>query len=85
MFVFGSSYGDTGNVQRQDSGRPYPWSVPYGETWPGIPSGRYSDGHVLSEVLGKFKKPLYLSLSLSLCVCVCVSFLLASMLIYVEW
>ncbi|MCO5546872.1 hypothetical protein L7F22_000309 [Adiantum nelumboides] len=52
MFVFGSSYGDIGNVNQHDSGRPYPWTIPYGETWPGIPAGRYSNGHVLSDVLG---------------------------------
>ncbi|KAH7301551.1 hypothetical protein KP509_23G031700 [Ceratopteris richardii] len=52
MFVFGSSYGDIGNVDPHDSWRPYPWTKPYGETWPGVPNGRYSNGHVLSDVLG---------------------------------
>ncbi|KAH7373865.1 hypothetical protein KP509_17G077800 [Ceratopteris richardii] len=52
LFVFGSSYGDTGNVKPGDSSRPYPWTRPYGETWPGVPDGRYSNGRVLSDVLG---------------------------------
>eukprot|EP00250_Pteridium_aquilinum_P002841 c13065_g1_i1 orf=97-1098(+) len=51
MFVFGSSYVDIGNVNPHDSSRPYPWSVPYGESWPGTPWGRYSNGHVLSDAL----------------------------------
>eukprot|EP00249_Psilotum_nudum_P037052 c9366_g1_i1 orf=272-1288(-) len=51
FFVFGSSYVDTGNIKSSDSTRPYPWAKPYGETWPGTPSGRYSNGHVLTDVL----------------------------------
>lgn len=51
FFVFGSSYVDNGNVNNPDSARSYPWSKPYGETWPGRPSGRYGNGHVLSDVI----------------------------------
>eukprot|EP00249_Psilotum_nudum_P036613 c8173_g1_i1 orf=388-1410(+) len=53
FFVFGSSYVDTGNVKNSDSTRPYPWKLPYGESWPGTPSGRYSNGHVLTDVIAE--------------------------------
>eukprot|EP00250_Pteridium_aquilinum_P000349 c10389_g1_i2 orf=113-1033(-) len=56
MFVFGSSYVDTGNVNPGDTARPYPWSKPYGETWPRKPAGRYSDGHVLTDAIAQALK-----------------------------
>ncbi|KAL2620684.1 hypothetical protein R1flu_000889 [Riccia fluitans] len=48
LFVFGDSYADTGNI-------PFPnataWHVPYGMSWPGSPSGRFSDGFVETDFL----------------------------------
>ncbi|CAK9320158.1 unnamed protein product [Citrullus colocynthis] len=46
LFVFGDSYVDTGNIL-------FPFSsaqkFPYGITFPGKPSGRFSDGRVLTD------------------------------------
>ncbi|XP_031397295.1 GDSL esterase/lipase At5g03610 isoform X1 [Punica granatum] len=50
LFVFGDSYADTGNTGKQGSA----WKVPYGMTFPGKPSGRYSDGLVLTDFLAKY-------------------------------
>ncbi|KAL1224331.1 GDSL esterase/lipase [Cardamine amara subsp. amara] len=51
LFVFGDSYADTGNT-------PFPiaasWRFPYGITFPGSPSGRFSDGHVSTDYLAKY-------------------------------
>ncbi|KAL2644998.1 hypothetical protein R1flu_012585 [Riccia fluitans] len=47
LFVFGDSYADTGNS-------PYlspSWHPPYGLTWPGFPSGRFSDGSIQTDIL----------------------------------
>ncbi|XVF55685.1 hypothetical protein PTKIN_Ptkin06aG0056700 [Pterospermum kingtungense] len=51
LFVFGDSYVDTGNNQKvwADS-----WKVPYGITFPGKPTGRFSDGRVLTDFIAKF-------------------------------
>ncbi|KAJ6720137.1 hypothetical protein OIU85_023363 [Salix viminalis] len=47
LFVFGDSYVDTGNWQRNVRG---PWKQPYGKTiFPGKPNGRASDGRVLTD------------------------------------
>ncbi|KAL5974630.1 hypothetical protein ACLOJK_031300 [Asimina triloba] len=48
LFVFGDSYADTGNIRKPvgDS-----WKVPYGITFPGKPSGRFSDGRVMTDFL----------------------------------
>ncbi|KAJ4845778.1 hypothetical protein Tsubulata_051107, partial [Turnera subulata] len=48
LFVFGDSYVDTGN-----------WNLsliaePYGITFPGKPSGRFSDGRVLTDYIAPF-------------------------------
>ncbi|KAI3844765.1 hypothetical protein MKX03_003409 [Papaver bracteatum] len=46
LFVFGDSYVDTGNTN---------FTVfPYGETFPGFPTGRYSDGLVFTDFLASF-------------------------------
>ena len=51
VFVFGDSYVDTGN---HDPNIPTEqWNYPYGSTWPGIPTGRASDGRVLTDYFGK--------------------------------
>ncbi|CAL0299754.1 unnamed protein product [Lupinus luteus] len=50
LFVFGDSYVDTGNNLNSSTYKP-----PYGMTYPGTSSGRYSDGRVLTDYLGIFK------------------------------
>ncbi|KAI5069892.1 hypothetical protein GOP47_0014235 [Adiantum capillus-veneris] len=49
LFVFGDSYADTGNHDPLDPAVKTSWSKPYGLTWPGHPSGRFSDGRVLTD------------------------------------
>jgi len=49
LFVFGDSYVDTGNYLNSPSYKP-----PYGMTFPGKPSGRFSDGRILTDYVGKF-------------------------------
>ncbi|CAF2041183.1 unnamed protein product [Brassica napus] len=46
LFVFGDSYADTGNTKTTDKGA---WAFPYGITYPGKPSGRFSDGHISTD------------------------------------
>ncbi|WZZ13725.1 hypothetical protein YC2023_106814 [Brassica napus] len=48
LFVFGDSYVDTGNTKTTDKGA---WAFPYGITYPGKPSGRFSDGHISTDFL----------------------------------
>ncbi|KAJ4826358.1 hypothetical protein Tsubulata_036290 [Turnera subulata] len=48
LFVFGDSYVDTGNWKKSSA----PWKEPYGITFPGKPSGRFSDGRVLTDYIG---------------------------------
>ncbi|KAK9755360.1 hypothetical protein RND81_01G019500 [Saponaria officinalis] len=50
LFVFGDSYADTGNSRKSDSRS---WNEPYGITFPGKPSGRYSDGRVFTDFLAR--------------------------------
>ncbi|KAG2302404.1 hypothetical protein Bca4012_060713 [Brassica carinata] len=50
LFVFGDSYADTGNTKTTDKGA---WAFPYGITYPGKPSGRFSDGHISTDFLAK--------------------------------
>ncbi|KAL5710672.1 hypothetical protein ACHQM5_021208 [Ranunculus cassubicifolius] len=52
LFVFGDSYADTGNADKSASS----WNIPYGITFPGKPSGRYSDGRVLTDYLASYLK-----------------------------
>lgn len=59
LFVFGDSYVDTGNTRIDQPGS---WKNPYGITFPGKPAGRFSDGRVLTDYIGKSS-----SLSLSSC------------------
>lgn len=50
LFVFGDSYADTGNTPISLS---HSWKVPYGVTFPGKPSGRFSDGRVLTDYFAR--------------------------------
>ncbi|VFQ74210.1 unnamed protein product [Cuscuta campestris] len=50
LFVFGDSYADTGNKMKANASS---WKPPYGSTFPGKPSGRFSDGRVLTDFLAK--------------------------------
>jgi hypothetical protein len=50
LFVFGDSYADTGNFLSSVSYKP-----PYGNTFPGKPSGRFSDGRILTDYVGNFR------------------------------
>ncbi|KAL9809193.1 GDSL esterase/lipase [Arabidopsis thaliana] len=49
LFVFGNSYADTGNMKPTALS----WKPPYGITFPGKPSGRYSDGLTATDFLAK--------------------------------
>ncbi|KAI5074261.1 hypothetical protein GOP47_0010222 [Adiantum capillus-veneris] len=52
LFIFGDSLSDTGNAALE--ALPYAMKtthLPYGETFPGWPSGRFSDGHLLVDLL----------------------------------
>ncbi|KAF4358516.1 hypothetical protein F8388_005172 [Cannabis sativa] len=51
LFVFGDSYSDTGNNRKSQASS---WKFPYGITFPGKPTGRFSDGRVLTDFLAKF-------------------------------
>lgn len=51
LFVFGDSYVDTGNWPKSTSSS---WKEPYGFTYPGFPSGRFSDGLVLTDFIGMY-------------------------------
>lgn len=54
LFVFGDSYVDTGNLPKTLGS----WQPPYGVTFPGKPSGRHSDGKVLTDfVASTFQIP----------------------------
>ncbi|KAF8079437.1 hypothetical protein N665_1028s0020 [Sinapis alba] len=50
LFVFGDSYADTGNIKEAQA---VSWRVPYGITFPGTPSGRFSDGRVSTDFLAR--------------------------------
>lgn len=52
LFVFGDSYADTGNINRLLANS---WKSPYGETFPGKPTGRFSDGRVLTDFIARFE------------------------------
>lgn len=51
LFVFGDSYADTGNDRKPVANS---WKEPYGITFPGKPTGRFSDGRVLTDFIAKF-------------------------------
>lgn len=50
LFLFGDSYLDTGN----DNFTVISWNIPYGMTFPGFPTGRFSDGLILTDFLASF-------------------------------
>ncbi|XP_048135100.1 GDSL esterase/lipase At5g03610-like isoform X1 [Rhodamnia argentea] len=50
LFVFGDSYADTGNTEELSVA----WVPPYGSTFPGEPSGRFSDGLVLTDYVASY-------------------------------
>ncbi|XP_010490849.1 PREDICTED: GDSL esterase/lipase At5g03610-like [Camelina sativa] len=50
LFVFGNSNVDTGNLPTTFES----WGEPYGMTYPGTPSGRYSDGRLSTDYLALF-------------------------------
>ncbi|KAI3924836.1 hypothetical protein MKW98_031087 [Papaver atlanticum] len=50
LFVLGDSYVDTGNNKLTVQA----WKFPFGETFPGFPTGRYSDGLVFTDFLASF-------------------------------
>ncbi|KAL7195844.1 hypothetical protein ACSBR1_035973 [Camellia fascicularis] len=50
LFVFGDSYADTGNTRIKNSSS---WKFPYGITFPGKPTGRFSSGRVLTDYIAK--------------------------------
>ncbi|XP_019191624.1 PREDICTED: GDSL esterase/lipase At5g03610-like isoform X2 [Ipomoea nil] len=52
LFVFGDSYADTGNTPPVDGFQC--WEEPYGITFPGKPSGRFSDGRVLTDFIAEY-------------------------------
>ncbi|CAN6452459.1 unnamed protein product [Victoria cruziana] len=51
LFVFGDSYVDTGNIGKSVAKS---WKDPYGVTFPGKPSGRFSDGRVLTDFVASY-------------------------------
>ncbi len=53
FFVFGDSYADTGNIPRTGPFAGADWLYPYGITWPGYPDGRFCDGKLQTDWLGK--------------------------------
>ncbi|KAL9228067.1 hypothetical protein vseg_003683 [Gypsophila vaccaria] len=58
LFVFGDSYADTGNDLNPVASS---WKEPYGISFPGKPSGRFSDGRIFTDFLAKslgLKSPL---------------------------
>ncbi|PKI35122.1 hypothetical protein CRG98_044473 [Punica granatum] len=50
LLVFGDSYVDTGNWEKSSGS----WHSPYGMTFPGKPTGRFSDGRVLTDFIASF-------------------------------
>ncbi|WVZ72625.1 hypothetical protein U9M48_021053 [Paspalum notatum var. saurae] len=51
MWVFGDSYADTGNLGNLGRELTHAWYDPYGLTFPGRPTGRFSDGRVLTDFI----------------------------------
>ncbi|CAN8285009.1 unnamed protein product [Cochlearia groenlandica] len=51
LFVFGDSYADTGNTPAPIAAS---WRFPYGITFPGKPTGRFTDGRVSTDFLAKY-------------------------------
>lgn len=53
LFVFGDSYADTGNNPVSVASS---WKYPYGITFPGKPTGRFSDGRVLTDFFARYMR-----------------------------
>uniref|UniRef100_A0A0D9XGY4 SGNH hydrolase-type esterase domain-containing protein n=1 Tax=Leersia perrieri TaxID=77586 RepID=A0A0D9XGY4_9ORYZ len=51
LWVFGDSYADTGNLGNLGRDLTHAWYYPYGLTFPRRPTGRFSDGRVLTDFL----------------------------------
>ncbi|TVU10600.1 hypothetical protein EJB05_44143 [Eragrostis curvula] len=51
VWVFGDSYADTGNLGDLGRELTHAWYDPYGVTFPGRPTGRFSDGRVLTDFI----------------------------------
>nr|CAB3456555.1 unnamed protein product [Digitaria exilis] len=51
VWVFGDSYADTGNLGDLGRELTHAWYDPYGDTFPGRPTGRFSDGRVLTDFI----------------------------------
>uniref|UniRef100_A0A0E0GFP8 GDSL esterase/lipase n=1 Tax=Oryza nivara TaxID=4536 RepID=A0A0E0GFP8_ORYNI len=49
LWVFGDSYADTGNLGNLGRELTHAWYYPYGITFPRHPTGRFSDGRVLTD------------------------------------
>ncbi|XP_078158738.1 GDSL esterase/lipase At5g03610-like [Carex rostrata] len=49
LFVFGDSFADTGNLGNLGREFTHCWYDPYGITFPGKPTGRFSNGRVLTD------------------------------------
>ncbi|KAL5201778.1 hypothetical protein ABZP36_036132 [Zizania latifolia] len=49
LWVFGDSYADTGNLGNLGRELTRAWYDPYGRTFPRRPTGRFSDGRVLTD------------------------------------
>ncbi|MCO5568907.1 hypothetical protein L7F22_022609 [Adiantum nelumboides] len=54
LFVFGDSYADTGNHSPYVPVLNRPFKLPYGSTWPGEGTGRYSDGKVFTDFFAEY-------------------------------
>lgn len=65
LFVFGDSYADTGNTPVDGFEC---WKEPYGVTFPGQPSGRFSDGLVLTDFIGTYSSLMHTSYVLFGCI-----------------
>lgn len=63
LFVFGDSLADTGNSPNDPNAPIHPWEYPFGITFPGKPTGRFSDGRVLTDFVGTHTTYSYLSFS----------------------
>ncbi|KAK1570889.1 hypothetical protein Q3G72_008612 [Acer saccharum] len=50
LFVFGDSYVDTGNLGKFSPS----WKEPYGLSFPGKPSGQFSDGRILTDYIASY-------------------------------
>lgn len=64
LWVFGDSYADTGNLGNLGRELTHAWYYPYGITFPRHPTGRFSDGRVLTDFVGTPTPPPSLSIYL---------------------